>query len=570
MATTSLTETDLTEEERQRAERLRRENTGEHSRRTTRDRVAGATANGRVSEPSADSASAKTDSSDSANAKAGINPNARDDSAGGTATSSDDSAVPADLTANSATAPLSETIVAGLAAIVDVMMIVLPGLVIFGIYVGWDIDHLPFYLAAISVYALVTVQSFYVTRLYSFNAITLPVETAPRIVTVCTVIFLLIVTLLFALKISTEFSRIWAFSWFLSATTLVCVGRAVFYAVLMRWANKGLLSRNVVLVGGGEQARRLLAHLDESKKPWIRVVGIFDDRLDRIGPAVSKRPILGNVDSLVSFARKNRVDDIIVTLPWNAEHRVHSIIERLSALPVQIRLASDLVGLRFHKHEFSSFNDVPMLDVVHKPVAGWKRVLKVVEDFVLATLIMLVLGPIMIAIGIAIKFDSPGPVFFKQRRFGFNNQVFDVYKFRTMYHNHEIPTQGVKVQQATRDDPRVTRVGKILRSWSLDELPQLLNVLNGTMSIVGPRPHAVEHNEQYSNIIAGYYARHRVKPGMTGLAQIHGYRGETGDSEMMRKRIEYDVRYIENWSVGLDLEILLKTPLAVLSRENAY
>jgi len=466
------------------------------------------------------------------------------------------------------TAPLSESIVAGLAAIVDALMIALPGIVIYAMYVE-GADTLA-YVAAICVYSLITVQSFYVTQLYSFQAITLPVESAPRIVTVCTVIFLLVVTLLFALKISDDFSRIWAFSWFLSATTLVCIGRAFFYALLMQWAHKGLLNRNVVLVGGGEQARRLLAHLNESKKPWIQVVGIFDDRLERIGPAVETVPILGDVDSLVGFARKNRVDDIIVTLPWSAENRVQSIIERLSSLPVQIRLASDLVGLRFHKHEFSTFNDVPMLDVVQKPVAGWKNVVKQIEDYVLAVLILLLLSPVMIGIAIAIKLGSPGPVFFKQRRFGFNNQVFDVYKFRSMYHNHEVPKDGPKVKQATRDDPRVTTIGRYLRSWSLDELPQLLNVLNGTMSLVGPRPHAVEHNEQYSNIIAGYYARHRVKPGMTGLAQIHGYRGETGNDEQMRKRIEYDVRYIENWSVGLDLEILMKTPLAVMSKENAY
>lgn len=468
---------------------------------------------------------------------------------------------------NGSTAPLSETIVAGLAAMADALMITISGLVVFSLYVGWSGADTSFYLVAIGAYALVTVQSFFVARLYTFQAITLPVESAPRIVTVCTVIFLLVVTLLFALKISASFSRIWAFSWFIIATTSVCISRGLFHALLVHWARKGILARNVVLVGGGEQARRLLTQIEQSKNPWIKIQGIFDDRLGRIGPVVENIPILGNVDDLMGFARKNRVDDIIIALPWSAEQRIHSIIDRLASLPVQVRLASDLAGLKFHKHEFSTFGDVPMLDVVHKPMTGWKWLLKLAEDLILSILILLLVSPFILMIAIAIKIDSRGPIFFRQQRYGLNNQVFNVYKFRTMYHDRP-PDADVK--QATKDDPRVTRVGKFLRSSSLDELPQLFNVVTGSMSLVGPRPHAVEHNVQYSRIITGYYARHRVKPGMTGLAQIHGFRGETEDSEKMRKRIEYDVQYIENWSLALDLEIILKTPMIVISQENAY
>jgi len=464
-------------------------------------------------------------------------------------------------------APLSETIVAGLAAMADALMIIVSGLLVYSLYVGWGSADSTFYIVAIGAYALVTVQTFFVAKLYTFQAITLPVESAPRIVTVCTVIFLLVVTLLFALKISASFSRIWAFSWFIIATTSVCVSRGLFHALLVHWARKGILARNVVLVGGGEQARRLLSQIEKSKNPWIKILGIFDDRLGRIGPTVANIPILGNVDSLLGFARKNRVDDIIIALPWSAEQRIHSIIDRLGSLPVQVRLASDLAGLKFHKHEFSTFGDVPMLDVVHKPMTGWKRILKAAEDLILSVLILLLISPILVLIAIAIKLESRGPVLFKQHRYGLNNQVFNVYKFRTMYHDRP-PDEEVK--QATKNDPRVTRIGRYLRTTSLDELPQLFNVVTGSMSLVGPRPHAVEHNVQYSRIIAGYYARHRVKPGMTGLAQIHGYRGETEDSEMMRKRIEYDVQYIENWSLALDLEIILKTPMIVISRENAY
>jgi exopolysaccharide biosynthesis polyprenyl glycosylphosphotransferase len=208
-----------------------------------------------------------------------------------------------------------------------------------------------------------------------------------------------------------------------------------------------------------------------------------------------------------------------------------------------------------------------MLSVLERPLSGWSLVLKALEDRILAAILLLLLGPLLLAIAAIVKLDSPGPALFRQRRYGFANNEIVVYKFRTMFHAR---VEDASVPQATRDDPRITRIGKFLRRSSLDEFPQLLNVLRGDMSLVGPRPHAVAHNEQYATIIDDYLARHRVKPGMTGWAQVNGLRGETDTPEKMRRRVQFDLYYIDNWSLLFDLKILALTPIAILGKENAY
>jgi exopolysaccharide biosynthesis polyprenyl glycosylphosphotransferase len=200
-------------------------------------------------------------------------------------------------------------------------------------------------------------------------------------------------------------------------------------------------------------------------------------------------------------------------------------------------------------------------------LAGWRAIVKSIEDMVLASLLIVALSPILAAVAAAVRLDSPGPILFRQRRFGFNNQIFHVYKFRSMYHNRP-PEIGTP--QATRNDPRITRVGAFIRKTSLDELPQLFNVLNGTMSLVGPRPHAVDHNELYGGVIESYFARHRMKPGITGWAQANGLRGETDAPEKMAARVRYDLEYIEKWSLWMDLKIIAKTAKIVLLQESAY
>jgi exopolysaccharide biosynthesis polyprenyl glycosylphosphotransferase len=240
-------------------------------------------------------------------------------------------------------------------------------------------------------------------------------------------------------------------------------------------------------------------------------------------------------------------------------------------LPVDIRLAAHSNKLRFRPRSYSYIGQVPVIDVVDRPIADWDVVMKWLFDKTIGGLILLCALPVMAAVALAIKFDSKGPVFFKQKRYGFNNDLIEVYKFRSMY----VDMSDAKADKlVTKDDPRVTRVGRFIRKTSLDELPQLINVVvKGNLSLVGPRPHAVNAKAEtrlYDDAVDGYFARHRVKPGITGWAQVNGWRGETDTQEKIQRRVEHDLYYIENWSVVFDFMITLRTPFALLKTENAY
>lgn len=270
----------------------------------------------------------------------------------------------------------------------------------------------------------------------------------------------------------------------------------------------------------------------------------------------------------MAFVRANRVDDVIIALPWSAENQLTEIVEQIRELPINIYLGSDLVGFSLtFRPSPSHYNDLPLVEIVDKPMSDWSVVFKFIEDMLLASLALLIFLPLMVLIAIAIKLDSRGPVLFRQKRLGFNNKEFFVYKFRSM----ENSTSASKVTvQAKRNDPRTTRVGRFIRATSLDELPQLFNVLSGSMSLVGPRPHAIDHNEEYSEKIRGYFSRHRVKPGITGWAQVNGLRGGTDVLEKMEARVRYDLYYADNWSLLFDLKILAMTVFVVLFRRDAY
>ena len=461
----------------------------------------------------------------------------------------------------------SPSIVSGLVAVADGLAVAGAGLVIYLLYVGGKAQSYPIYLSALAIQTVLVLTTFYFAKLYNLDPIARPARQVKNLLPICVATFLILMALAFALKISAQFSRVWFFSWLISATFLICVERTCFYIVLRKWGQAGRLTRNMVIVGAGEQAEKLLAHLDTAREPWIRILGIFDDRVDRIGPTVAGQPVLGTLDDLLGFAREHRVDDIIITLPWSADERLFGIINTLMELPVHVRLGSDLVGFMYPRGTSSFIGGVPMLDVVAEPLAGWKFVVKALEDRILSAILLILVAPLLLVISVAIKLESTGSVLFRQGRYGFNNEVFPVYKFRTMRHDRP-PEEGVP--QARRNDPRVTRVGAFLRRTSLDELPQLFNVLQGTMSLVGPRPHPVPLNEEYAAIIDGYFRRHRVKPGITGWAQVNGLRGETEIPEKMEARVEYDIYYIENWSLLFDLQILGMTLYVVCTGKNAY
>ncbi len=327
-----------------------------------------------------------------------------------------------------------------------------------------------------------------------------------------------------------------------------------------KWQKAGRLVSNVVVVGAGEHGRRLVAHLREAG-PALRLIGLFDDRRDRVPDYVGGYPVLGTVADLEAFVRRHPIDQIILALPWGAEERLRCLVARLSALPVDLRLSPDYGSIDMCRTGITHVAGVPTFRLVDRPLSGWDGIQKAIEDRVIATSVLLFTLPLMLVIALAIRLTSPGPVLYRQLRYGFNNRPIRILKFRTM--RIECCDDGVHgaVPQVRPGDPRVTPVGRLLRRYSLDELPQFINVLRGEMSVVGPRPHAVAHNRFYAELIGDYLARHKVRPGITGWAQVNGLRGETRTIEEMRRRIQYDLYYVENWSLLFDLRIILRTLL---------
>lgn len=375
----------------------------------------------------------------------------------------------------------------------------------------------------------------------------------------------------FFAKQSGEYSRVWMASWYLGAMTFLFFFRGWVTFYVNRLTKNGRLERRAVIVGGGAPAADLIYSLESMKDNDIRICGIFDDRSgDRSPAVVAGYPKLGTVHELVEFGRMARIDMLIVTLPMSAESRVLALLKRLWVLPVDIRLAAQSSKLRFRPRSYSYVGSVPFLDVFEKPIADWDALMKRLFDLTFASLGLIAFSPIMLAAMIAIRWESKGPVIFRQKRYGFNNEVISVLKFRSMYHEMSDPDAKKAV---TKGDPRVTKVGRFIRKTSVDELPQLVNVLKGELSLVGPRPHAVNahtDNRLWDEVVDGYFARHKVKPGVTGWAQINGWRGEVDNPEKIQQRTNFDLYYIENWSLLFDLQIVFSTPFKLLNSENAY
>ena len=371
-------------------------------------------------------------------------------------------------------------------------------------------------------------------------------------------------------KISGGYSRGWALLWATTTFGLLLLERGALRLVLGRWTRQGRLARNVVLVGAGELGEHLAQKLQRSAQGTVKIIGVFDDRLTRIPESLGRIPLLGTTDDLLLFARQVPVDEIIVALPLNAEQRLKTICAKLSRLPVDLRLSAGPIAEVFPVRGISHVGDVPMLEIVDRPLKHWSAVVKWIEDMMLGGLLLTVAAPLMAIIALLIKLDSRGPVFFAQDRFGFNNQVIRVFKFRTMYVDRGDPTGALRT---VRHDPRVTRIGRFLRAFSFDELPQLLNVMRGEMSLIGPRPHPIAmkaENLFYHDAVEDYMHRHKVKPGITGWAQVNGLRGEIDSLAKARQRVVYDLNYIDSWSLWLDFKILLMSFRILVSRSNAY
>jgi Undecaprenyl-phosphate glucose phosphotransferase len=464
----------------------------------------------------------------------------------------------------------TKSTIASLIAFSDTIIILGTGLAVYFFYVGWSSDTFPAYLAALTMNIILTIGAFYFSKLYVLEPIPHPVKQAKKILRVCGVIFLLLLLTAFSLKISDEFSRVWVYSTLLISVPLLCLSRAGYYNLFHKWARSGSLAKHIAIIGGGEQAARLVEKFEAQEYPWLRIVGVFDDRSDRIPSKIGNYDVLGNLDDLINYVQQKGCDDILIALPWTAEQRILKVLDKLKVLPINVSLAPDLIGSNFTRGRFENYGGIPVLNIVAKPIIGWGYFVKILEDRILALCFLTVISPVLLLIALLIKLDSPGPVFFRQKRYGFNNRLIEVYKFRTMYIDQQ---DNDAAKLTSKNDPRVTPIGNFLRSTSLDELPQFINVLKGEMSIVGPRPHALKASaagKLYQDAVSEYAVRHKVKPGITGWAQINGWRGETDTIEKIAKRIEHDIYYINNWSLMLDLWIILKTPFVCIGKDNVY
>jgi len=353
-------------------------------------------------------------------------------------------------------------------------------------------------------------------------------------------------------------------AWFIATPLILLVSHIA--ARLVHSPARSKEVRSVVVIGANDVGLKFAGICDQHPNLFMAVRGFFDDRTDDRHPPRLRHPVLGKTADLVPYVREHGIKMIFISQPLSAQPRVRKLIDELQDTTASVYFLPDVYIFDLMQARFDNVGGMPVIAIRESPFMGLNGTVKRASDIVLAGVILLLLAPLMLAIAVAVKMSSPGPVIFRQRRYGLYGEEIIVYKFRSM----KVMENGAAVVQASRHDGRVTRVGAFLRRSSLDELPQFINVLQGRMSIVGPRPHAVAHNEQYRKLIKGYMLRHKVKPGITGWAQVNGLRGETATLDKMEARIQYDLDYLRNWSVWLDLWIILRTVKVVLSRENAF
>lgn len=354
--------------------------------------------------------------------------------------------------------------------------------------------------------------------------------------------------------------------WAVVTPVLILITNFIFRTLLLLSLKSEDNQRKVVIVGGNKESHKLAVHIIGNPVYGLKLMGYFDDRSeDRIKTPMGI-PYLGVMEDLQKYVKKNGIDLIYITLPVSKQQRVLDLLDNLHDTTASIYFTPDIFVYELIQARMDNIGDMPLVALCETPFSGINGVLKRLSDILFSAFILVLISPILLMIALAIKLTSAGPVLFAQKRYGLDGDEITVYKFRSM----TVCDNGDEIKQATRNDVRVTRLGAILRKYSLDELPQFINVLQGRMSTVGPRPHAVAHNEMYRGMIKGYMMRHKVKPGITGWAQINGCRGETDTVEKMQKRIEYDLDYLRNWSLGLDAIIILNTVVTVFKTEDTY
>jgi putative colanic acid biosynthesis UDP-glucose lipid carrier transferase len=368
----------------------------------------------------------------------------------------------------------------------------------------------------------------------------------------------------FMLKMSAEFSRKTLLTWMILTPFMLVLFQAFFLFVIRRLGGMNI-HRRAIVVGDRELGGRLARALESEYRRGVECVAFFDDRsLERGGDAVS--PLKGKLRDVAEYARSQRINLIYIALPMAPTLRLITLLNELSDTTASIYFVPDIFAFDLIQSRLDNISGIPVIAICESPFEGQNGAAKRIVDFCLSLVILAFISPLMLLIALGVKLSSPGPIIFKQRRYGLNGKEIVVYKFRTMM----VCEDDDNIVQARESDERVTKFGAFLRKTSLDELPQFINVLQGRMSIVGPRPHAVAHNELYRKKIMRYMIRHKVRPGITGLAQVQGYRGETASIELMQQRVKYDLEYLRNWSLSLDFWIILKSFALIWSRENAY
>jgi polysaccharide biosynthesis protein PslA len=364
-------------------------------------------------------------------------------------------------------------------------------------------------------------------------------------------------------------SREWPFVWLALSAVLLIVSRCYLAQMLRGWTESGRLARRVAVIGAGEFSREFIGRLRAEPHAYS-VVGLYDDRRSRIPGVQDGVRVRGTVRDLLERSREEQIDLIVIALPLSAVSRISKILDQIGSAVADLCLTTDFVGFRYRSSQISSVGSNPVVLIKERPLKEWRAAKKSAFDIVIGSLMLVILSPLLALISLAVRLDSPGPILFRQPRLGFNNRLFTCYKFRTMQHGM---TDLLGDQQATRGDPRITRLGKWLRALSFDELPQLFNVLEGNMSVVGPRPHPPNTkagDRLFGDVVAKYAFRHRVKPGITGWAQVNGWRGETKSVEQIENRVACDLAYIENWSVWFDLRIMMLTVTREIFSRHAF
>jgi putative colanic acid biosynthesis UDP-glucose lipid carrier transferase len=444
-------------------------------------------------------------------------------------------------------------LIIGLLRLADVLAVLGGGA--FAFWLRNDLTDLPsHYIVAIVLGTIGLANVVEAGGMYHFQALARVRGQFGRVVLAWSLTMTVLIVIAYFARMSVDFSRIWAVTWFAVAAGMLVVNRVVAITRIERWRETGKLVRRIAVVGAGPKADRVCRLINGANPHDVALVRVF--RADEM-------------DELMATIAAERVDEIVVALPGAERDALRRVVHTLGTISVEVRYAPDTVDLPFPVLGTTYVGGIPLFDIHRRPLSVWSRVLKRVEDLVLASIILVLVAPLMIVIAVLVRLTSKGPALFRQSRLGFNNNAFTLYKFRTMRDEPAAPDSGTVVQ-ARRDDARVTGLGRFLRRTSLDELPQLFNVIRGEMSLVGPRPHAIAHNREYAGMLDDYLARHRVKPGMTGWAQVNGLRGETNTLDKMRARVEHDLYYINHWSLWLDLKILVMTLAVGFVHRNAY